>query len=57
MTPESLAVLGARLLLVQRFRLPQQLVVAMSDEAAVAVASAGLTAAGHATDYLAGRTR
>jgi hypothetical protein len=51
MTPEPFAALGARLMLMQRFHLPQQLVVALSDEAAIAVASAALTAADQASGY------
>ena len=57
MTPESLVALGARLLLVQRFYFPMQLVVAMSDEDAVTVASAALTAADQAAEYAAGGAR
>lgn len=47
MTPESFAALGARLLLIQRFCLPMPAVVALSDEGAITVASAALTAAEH----------
>lgn len=57
MTPRDFAVLGARLLLMQRFHLPQQAVVALSDDDAITVASAALTAAGQAADYLAGGAR
>jgi hypothetical protein len=57
MTPESFAALGARLLLMQRYRLPMQLVVAMADEAAVTVATAALNAADQVGEYVAGGTR
>lgn len=57
MTPESFAALGARLLLVDRFRLPLTVVAAMSDENAVTVAPTALAAADGVTDYLTGRTR
>ena len=57
MTPSSFAALGGRLLLVQRFRLPMAAVVALSDEGAITVASAVLTAAERATEYIAGGAR
>lgn len=57
MTPESFAALGARLMLMRRFHFPMQIVVAMSDEAAVTVASAALTAADGMADYLTGGAR
>lgn len=57
MTPSSFAALGARLLLVQRFRLPMQAVVALSDEAAMTVASAALTAADQTAEHVAGGAR
>jgi hypothetical protein len=57
MTPTAFAALGARLLLVQRFYFPQQFVVELSDEDAITVASAALTAADQVADYLAGDAR
>jgi hypothetical protein len=57
MTPESFAALGARLLLMQRYWLPMRLVVAMSDEDAVTVASAALNAADQVGEYAAGGAR
>lgn len=57
MTPDSFAALGARLLLTRRFHFPMQAVLALSDEDAITVASAALTAADQAADYLAGGAR
>jgi len=57
MTPESFAALGARLLLMQHYRFPMHLVVAMTDEDAVTIASAALVAADQVGEYLAGGAR
>ena len=57
MSRESFAALGARLLLVDRFRLPAEHVAVISDLDAIRVVSAALEAADHAADYLTGRTR
>jgi hypothetical protein len=57
MTPESMVALGARLLLMQRYRLPMQLVAAMTDEAAVAAATVALNAADRVGEYVAGGAR
>jgi hypothetical protein len=53
MTPESMVALGARLVLIQRFYLPMRLVVAMTDEDAVTVASTALTAADQMAEHAA----
>lgn len=57
MTPTSFAALGARLLLVQRFYFPQQAVATLSDEDAITVASAALTADDQMRAYIAGGAR
>jgi hypothetical protein len=57
MTPESFAALGARLLLVQRFHLPQHVAAAMPDENAITLATAALTVADQVAGHVAGGAR